>query len=76
VLSVVNTDGLTESGSLVDEIVREGARRMPAAALEAEVNQYIAELTAETDERSPAESDLLQNSGQEPCRFLRQINLP
>lgn len=38
-LSVVNTDGDTESGSLIDEIVREGARRMLAAALEAEVNQ-------------------------------------
>ena len=45
-LSVVNADGSTESGSLIDEIVREGARRMLAAALEAEVNQYIAELTA------------------------------
>jgi putative transposase len=36
VLSVVNADASTESGSLVDEIVREGARRMLAAALEAE----------------------------------------
>ncbi|MFF7199182.1 IS256 family transposase [Streptomyces sp. NPDC008079] len=50
-LSVVNADGSTETGSLIDEIVREGARRMLAAALEAEVNQYIAELTADTDER-------------------------
>ncbi len=49
-LSVVTDDGSTQSGSLIDEIVREGARRMLAAALEAEVNQYIAELTAETDE--------------------------
>ena len=48
-LSVVNADGSTESSSLIDEIVREGSRRMLAAALEAEVNQYIAELTAETD---------------------------
>nr|WP_238431558.1 IS256 family transposase [Streptomyces cavernae] len=50
-LSVVNTEGSTESGSLIDEIVREGARRMLTAALEAEVNQYIAELAAERDER-------------------------
>lgn len=50
-LSVVNADGGTESGSLIDEIVRQGARRMLAAALEAEVNQYIAELAAERDER-------------------------
>ncbi|GAA5608380.1 hypothetical protein ACIPXX_33795 [Streptomyces griseus] len=49
-LSVVTDDGSTQSGSLTDEIVREGARRMPAAALGAEVNQYIAELSAETDE--------------------------
>ncbi|MFF7334959.1 IS256 family transposase [Streptomyces sp. NPDC008150] len=50
-LSVVTDDGSTQSGSLTDEIVREGARRMLAAALEAEVNQYIAELAAETDEQ-------------------------
>ncbi|MCX5261708.1 IS256 family transposase [Streptomyces canus] len=49
-LSVVTHDGSTQSGSLIDEIVREGARRMLAAALEAEVNEYIAELAAETDE--------------------------
>ena len=50
-LSVVTADGTIESGSLIDEIVREGARRMLAAALEAEVNQYITELAAERDER-------------------------
>ncbi|WP_412566466.1 IS256 family transposase [Streptomyces chartreusis] len=51
-LSVVNDDGTTTNGSsLIDEIVREGARRMLAAALEAEVNAYIAELTDERDER-------------------------
>jgi putative transposase len=33
----------TPNGSLIDEIVREGARRMLAAALEAEVNSYLAE---------------------------------
>ncbi|MGE7434461.1 IS256 family transposase [Kitasatospora sp. NPDC001175] len=49
-LGVVTDDGSTQSGSLIDEIVREGARRMLAAALEAEVNQYIAGLAAETDE--------------------------
>ncbi len=44
-LSVVNDDGtVANSSSLIDEIVREGARRMLAAALEAEVNAYIAEL--------------------------------
>ncbi|MEU9394812.1 IS256 family transposase [Streptomyces sp. NPDC048324] len=50
-LSVVNDDGSTSAGSLIDESVREGARRMLAAALQAEVDQYIAELAAERDER-------------------------
>ncbi|MEU3283351.1 IS256 family transposase [Streptomyces antibioticus] len=50
-LSVVNEDGTTQSGSLIDDIVREGARRMLAAALEAEVDQYIAELAAEKDDQ-------------------------
>lgn len=50
-LTVVNDDAATRDGCLIDEIVRDGARRMPAAALEAEVNQYIAELAAERDER-------------------------
>ncbi|MEV1082575.1 IS256 family transposase [Streptomyces sp. NPDC050211] len=49
-LSVVNADGSTETGFLIDDIVREGARRMLAAALEAEVNAYIAELAEQRDE--------------------------
>ncbi|MFI0716465.1 IS256 family transposase [Streptomyces inhibens] len=48
-LSVVNADGTTPNGSLIDEIVREGARRMPAAALETEVNAYISELADQRD---------------------------
>ncbi len=47
--SVVNTDGTTETGSLIDDIVREGARRMLAAALEAEVNACLAELADQRD---------------------------
>jgi transposase-like protein len=48
----VNDDGTTVNGSsLIDEIVRDGARWMLAAALEAEVNAYIAELAHEKDER-------------------------
>lgn len=51
-LSVVNDDGTTTNGSsLIDEIVREGARRMLAAALEAEANAYIAELADERDDK-------------------------
>ncbi|MET9921568.1 IS256 family transposase [Streptomyces sp. NPDC006435] len=49
-LTVVSEDGTTPYGSLIDEIVREGARRMLAAALEAEVNSYIAELADQRDD--------------------------
>jgi putative transposase len=51
VFTVVNDDASERDGSLIDEIVREGARRMLAAALEAEVDAYIAELAEERDER-------------------------
>jgi transposase-like protein len=40
-----------EPASTLDEICREGARRMLAAALEAEADGYIAELVGELDER-------------------------
>ncbi|MGW1621143.1 IS256 family transposase [Streptomyces sp. NPDC002172] len=50
-LTVVNEDGTTPHGSLIDEIVREGARRMLAAALEAEVNAYITELADQRDDK-------------------------
>src|SRR5437879_12757340 len=51
-LTVVGQDGSAGDGSsLIDEIVREGARRMLAAALEAEVDAYIAALAGELDER-------------------------
>jgi transposase-like protein len=54
-LTVVPGDGAGhESGeggspSLIDEIVREGARRMLAEALQAEVDAYIAQFVAERD---------------------------
>jgi transposase-like protein len=55
VLTVVNAEEPTPAammtgGSLIDEIVRDGARRMLAAALEAEVAAYIAAHTGELDE--------------------------
>ena len=43
--------GPVGGASLIDEIVREGARRMLAAALEAEVAAYIAAHAGELDER-------------------------
>jgi putative transposase len=52
VLTVVAEDGARGEGvSLLDDIVREGARRMLTAALEAEVDAYLAELAGERDER-------------------------
>jgi len=38
------------SAALIDELVREGARRMLAEALQAEVDAYIAQFTEERDE--------------------------
>ena len=52
-LTVVPGDGSGHEGgkdgspSLIDEIVREGARRMLAEALQAEVDAYIAAHAAE-----------------------------
>jgi putative transposase len=53
VLTVVHEGGSVDGGSssLIDEIVRDGARRMLAAALEAEVDAYLAEFAGERDER-------------------------
>ena len=50
-LRVVADDKTTaELGSGLDELVREGARRMLAAALEAEVDAYVSGLAGEVDE--------------------------
>ncbi len=43
--------GLGESSSLIDQIVREGAQRMLAEALQAEVEERIARFAEERDER-------------------------
>jgi transposase-like protein len=59
VLTVVNPDkptpaavgASTTGGSLIDEIVRDGAQRMLAAALEAEVAAYITAHVADVDEQ-------------------------
>jgi hypothetical protein len=48
--------------SLIDEIVREGARRMLAEALQAEVDAYIAQFAGERDE-----SGRRRPSGRQPC---------
>jgi putative transposase len=55
VLTVVNNvedagAGPVDGGSLLDEIVRDGARQMLAAALEADVAAYIVAHAGEVDE--------------------------
>ena len=45
-----STDAATSTSSLIDEIVREGARRMLAEALRAEVDAYIARFADVRDE--------------------------
>src|SRR6266849_1687501 len=55
-------------GSLIDEIVRDGARRMLAAALEAEVAAYIAAYAEELDERG--RRLVVRNGHAEPRQVL------
>jgi transposase-like protein len=51
-LTVVAEDGARRDGvSLLDDIVREGARRMLTAALEAEVDAFLAEVADQRDDR-------------------------
>ncbi|MFC8851427.1 MULTISPECIES: IS256 family transposase [unclassified Micromonospora] len=47
----VVSEPVVSGGSLIDEIVRDGARRMLAAALEAEVAAYVAAYAGELDEQ-------------------------
>jgi putative transposase len=60
--------GLVDGASLIDEIVREGARRMLAAALEAEVAAYIAAHDGELDERG--RRLVVRNGHAEPRQVL------
>src|SRR6266567_1615760 len=58
----------TVGGSLIDEIVRDGARRMLAAALEAEVAAYIATHADQLDERG--RRLVVRNGRAEPRQVL------
>jgi predicted amidohydrolase len=61
-------DAGAAGGSLIDEIVREGARRMLAAALEAEVAAYI---TAHADQLDESGRRLVVRNGRaEPRQVL------
>src|ERR1043165_7896488 len=61
-------DGKDGSASLIDEIVREGARRMLAEALQAEVDAYIAAHAAERD--ANGRRLVVRNGSHEPREVL------
>ncbi|MDN5861546.1 MAG: transposase, partial [Pseudonocardia sp.] len=61
---------LGESTSLIDDIVREGARRMLAEALAAEVDAYIAQFSAERDERGRRLVVVVRNGSHQPRDVL------
>ena len=70
-LSVVNDDAAAADGrSLLDEICRDGARRMLAAALEAEVDAYLAELVDERDEEGHR---LVRRNGHAKAREIQTV---
>jgi transposase-like protein len=56
------------SSSLIDEIVREGARRMLAEALQAEVDAYVTRFAAERDESG--HQLVVRNGSREPREVL------
>jgi transposase-like protein len=61
-------EGGKDSSSLIDEIVREGARRMLAEALQAEVDVYIAAHAAERD--ANGRRLVVRNGSHEPREVL------
>jgi transposase-like protein len=61
-------EGGKDSSSLIDEIVREGARRMLAEALQAEVDAYIAAHAAERD--ANGRRLVVRNGSHEPREVL------
>ena len=65
-----NAGGMTPRGSLIDEIVREGARRMPATGLKAEVNGYMAEhLGRDGTAQAPRLNDMRVGPETTSCGF-------
>src|SRR4051812_29880573 len=72
-LTVVPGSGCSDGGSsagssLIDQLVREGARRMLAEALQAEVDAYIARFAGERDERG--RRLVVRNGSHEPREVL------
>src|SRR5689334_11227135 len=61
-------EGRAAGSSLIDQLVREGARRMLAEALQAEVDVYIAAFAGERDERG--RRLVVRNGSHEPREVL------
>ncbi|MDP9843690.1 hypothetical protein J2853_002901 [Streptosporangium lutulentum] len=61
----------SSSSSLIDEIVREGARRMPAEALKAEVDAYLAQFADERDEHG--RRPVVRNGSHQPREILTAV---
>jgi transposase-like protein len=61
-------EGSAAGLSLIDQLVREGARRMLAEALQAEVDAYIAQFTGERDENG--RRLVVRNGSHEPREVL------
>ena len=68
----VSKDNGAAGGSLLDEIVRDGARRMLAAALQAEVAAYI---TAHADQVDEAGRRLVVRNGHHGARAVRDCRV-
>src|SRR5580692_5693212 len=70
-LSVVNDEGAVADGrSMLDEICREGAQKMLAAALEAEVEVYVADLLGE---RTDDGRRLVTRNGHARARTIQTV---
>src|SRR5436190_4426389 len=66
--AAASVEAVTVGGSLIDEIVRDGARRMLAAALEAEVAAYIEAHADQLDEHG--HRLVVRNGRAEPRQVL------
>jgi hypothetical protein len=61
-------EGSAADSSLIDQLVREGARRMLAEALRSEVDDYIAQFAGERDEHG--RRLVVRNGYHEPREML------
>ena len=70
------TSGSVGSSSLLDEIVRDGARQMLAAALQAEVAAYVEQFTESTFATVRLRQRVTKGPGSRPAGGLRALASP